>query len=115
MDALQRQPTSEADGGLRATSRPGGVPEIIPVVQGTPSANLSIRTFSGHRMAREPGADERCLGCGWNGMGRVIECRPDTPRCEAADCSNPADVKEAIGPDVFYFCAGCRNALKVTA
>ena len=72
---------------------------------------VDIRPYSGHRMAQEPGADERCLGCGWDGLGMLQECRPGMPRCEK--CGGPADILDTIGGELFQHCAGCRNGIRV--
>jgi hypothetical protein len=69
-----------------------------------------VRAFSGHRMVTDPSGDDRCLGCGWDGTGRIGECRPDAPRCERCKAA-PSDTFETIGGEVFHYCAPCRLGL----
>lgn len=73
---------------------------------------IEIREFSGHRMVSDPNGDDRCLGCGWNGLGKIDECRPGTPRC--SECRrSPVDVWETFEGETIGYCAPCRNGIRI--
>lgn len=75
-----------------------------------------IRHALGHRFVTGDTGDDRCLGCGWDGTGRIHQCRPDTPRCERCAANGrdaPADVTEFIQNERFHYCAGCRLGIRV--
>lgn len=71
-----------------------------------------ISTFSGHRMRCEPGQDDRCLDCGWDGTGRIEVCRPDVPRCGVQGCALPSATYEVIGGEIFHYCAPHRSEVR---
>lgn len=74
---------------------------------------MEIRPAFGHRFASDEDGDDYCVGCGWNGMGLMRECRPDVPRCGQKDCPNPADVSETINGELLYWCGTHRSDMRV--
>lgn len=73
---------------------------------------MEIRSVLGHRFVTDPDGNDRCLGCGWHGLGHIRECRPDTPRC--GECKvNPADVSETVGGELLHYCGTCRAKMSV--